>query len=79
MDAISVDPRDQRWQVDEPLYRVYFHEGTTAFEYEVFGARDVHEVVSWAEAEKGTRTYVLFARVDNPEGPGLIRLAGEEP
>ena len=56
-----IDPRDQSWEVPQPAYRVYFHNARGAsYEYEVSGA-DVRSVLEWAEAEKGDRTYVLYA------------------
>jgi hypothetical protein len=74
-------------ETDNPLYRVYFHDpappggGLTSHEYEIRGATDVHEVLAWAEVERGNRTFVLYARPIN-DAPGdvhLIRLAGRDP
>ena len=74
----SVDPRDQTWEVDQPSYRVYFHEADgTSDEYEVSGV-DVGGVLAWAEERRGRRTYVLYACVPG-SGLGLVRLAGTDP
>jgi hypothetical protein len=74
----DVDPRDQAWELDEPSYRVYFHEPEGGSdEYEVSGA-DVVDVISWADAQRGVRTYVLYACVPR-DGLGLVRLLGTDP
>jgi hypothetical protein len=77
-----VDPRDQKWQRDDPTFRVYFWSraahGAVSDEYEVQGA-DVTEVLAWAEADPQHRAFTLYARHDDPSGVGLIRLAGEDP
>jgi len=78
MDFKQVDPRDQSWEIDRPKYRVYFHRGGgAADEYEV-DAADVSEVMKWAEATRGERTFVLYACVPH-EGLGLVRLQGSDP
>ena len=74
-----IDPRDQTWQDDQPRYRVYFHGEASAEEHELTGATDVLAVVAWAEAARGDRSYVVFVRVDDAAGVGLMRLAGQEP
>ena len=76
MEIVSVDPRDQSWEIDKPRYRVYFWDAAaTSYEYEVSQADDVAEVMAWAEAERGTRTFTLYACVQH-DGLGLVRLAG---
>ncbi len=78
MEAVAVDPRTQTWEVDRPLYRVYFHDAEgVSDQYEVTGA-DVDEVIVWAEAQRGPRTYVLYVCVAS-DGLGLLRLAGNDP
>jgi hypothetical protein len=73
-----IDPRDQGWEDPQPAYRVYFHDAHGASdEYEVTGA-DVQSVLEWADAEKGDRTYVLYARAV-VDGIGLLRLQGQDP
>ena len=76
-----VDPRDTRWEVHAPSYRVYFWSDGVSDEYEVTEA-DVPEVLAWADAEaqRSHRTYVLWLRSEGRDGePGLIRLAGDQP
>ena len=78
MKVRDVDPLDQAWELDEPSYRVYFHEPEGGSdEYEVSGA-DVVDVISWADAQRGVRTYVLYACVPR-DGLGLVRLLGTDP
>lgn len=78
MHVTPIDPRDQNWEVTQPAYRVYFHNALGAsHEYEVSGA-DVKSVLAWAEAEKGDRTYVLYACATR-NGLGLVRLHGHDP
>ena len=78
MHVCPVDPRDPRWEIDRPSYHVYFHGAQGAsYEYEISDA-DVPEVISWAEAQRGTRTYVLYVCVPN-DGLGLVRLMGADP
>jgi hypothetical protein len=73
-----IDPRDQSCEVPQPAYRVYFHDARGAsFEYEVSGA-EVKNVLEWADAEKGDRTYVLYACATT-NGLGLLRLQGHDP
>lgn len=78
-----MDPRDQRWDVWQPAYRVYFWrswQGSYASrEFELSGG-DVLEVLWWADrnAEDG-ETFILDAAVSTSEGLGLIRLAGDDP
>ncbi|MGA3214833.1 MAG: hypothetical protein ABSD97_03985 [Acidimicrobiales bacterium] len=78
MKVRRVDPRDQTWGVDQPSYRVYFHDPRGASdEYEVNGA-DVVKVLAWAEAWRAGRTFVLYACVPH-DGLGLVRLVGTDP
>jgi hypothetical protein len=78
VEVVSVDPRDQTWELGEPSCRVYFHDIDGASdEYQLSGA-DIEEVLVWAGVQRRTRTYVLYVRV--PHGSlGLIRLAGAHP
>ncbi len=79
MKASTVDPRDPDWETSDPRYRVYFHDSHRAsFEYEVADARDVREVLAWAEANRGERTFVVYACADH-DGIGLVRLQGHDP
>ena len=79
VEIVSVDRRDQSWEIDSPRYRVYFWDAAaTSYEYEVSQADDVAEVMAWADAERGTRTFTLYACVQH-DGLGLVRLAGIDP
>ena len=78
-----MDPRDERWEVWQPAYRVCFWRslqgGYRSREFELSGG-DVLEVLSWADrnAEDG-ETFTLHVTASSPEGLGLIRLAGDDP
>ncbi len=89
--ARHIDPRDQRWQVDHPSYRVYFWQrlgdaedsGWTSEEWELEGA-DVAEALEWANEQSHGRSFVLYASVPsasipNETGIGLITLLGVDP
>lgn len=83
MQVTGVDPRDVRFELDEPDYRVYFFkpDGRSA-EYHLAGARDVAEVLDWATANAGDQTYVVYVFTDfgpGGEKPGLVRLLGRDP
>lgn len=78
MQTRGVDPRDQTWEIEQPTYRVDFHDADGASsETEVMGG-EVGEVLAWAEAVRGNRTFVLYACVPW-DGLGLIRLLGHDP
>jgi hypothetical protein len=78
MHVRAVDPRDQTWEISQPRYRVSFNdENGAADEYEIEGT-DVAGVMSWAEAQRNGRTFVLYACVPH-DGLGLLRLAGSDP
>ena len=79
MDIAPIDPRDQNWEDVSPRYRVYFFEGTASDEFEITGAPDVGAVLRWADADEAGRPYVLYARVDDGDDLGLLRLAGFDP
>ena len=72
-----VDPRDTRWEEDHPSYRVYFEQPGITDEWELQGA-DVDEVLRWAAENARGRQYVIYAFVSDTEGPGLIRLLGND-
>jgi hypothetical protein len=92
---VRFDPRtDPRWEKQNHDYRVVFWTQPLArnpadqyrvmwhaHEHDVLGARDVHEVIDWADAEARKRDamYTLFAKVDYPEHPGLRWIAGIDP
>ena len=84
MKVERVDPRDQQWEDDDPVFRVYFWKKLdgTAFgsdEYELSGV-DVNEVLAWADRERAGRTFTLYLRRDDPSGSrGLVLLFGIDP
>lgn len=85
MQTQPVDPRDAEIEIDSPTYRVYFWErqvtqegetpGFKSFEHEITDARDVHEVLRWAEANAGGGTFTAYVLV----GETLVRLSGQDP
>ena len=83
MDVRPIDPRDVRWEVDAPVYRVYFWTGETlheAEEFELTGAEDVHEVLAWADENAPPESiYTLYAVVEMGGEKGLVHLAGVDP
>jgi hypothetical protein len=89
MQAQPVDPRDNRWEVSRPSYRVYFWErlepervgsGWSSNEWRLEGA-DVDEVLAWAHARAAGRPFVAYVEVplSQPDGLGLVRLLGTDP
>ena len=84
LDAHPVDPRDHRWEVWDPAFRVYFWRliGGGAWESREVqvSASDVTEAVEWADLNASDgETYKLFAVVDRGNDAGLVRLAGRDP
>jgi hypothetical protein len=82
LDARPVDPRDQRWEVWDPRYRVYFWrqvgDGHHSREFEV-AAKEVQDVLAWADERRSAgETFTVFAVVDHGDR-GLVRLAGTDP
>lgn len=85
-----VDPRDTRWEVESPVYRVYFWHrpaGEPAsgqeqmmwhcHEWRLTEAADVHEVLAWANGPEGRgRVFELFVEASHSDGLALLRLAG---
>jgi hypothetical protein len=86
MQARPSDPRDTRWEVDHPAYRVYFWQrsgdrldsGWASEEWQVEDA-DVQEVLTCASNDKAHRPYTLYVCGSCAGGPGLIRLHGSDP
>jgi hypothetical protein len=83
MQVTAIDPRDVRFEVDKPDYRVYFFEPDgRSDEYHLTGAQDLAEVLDWAQAEANDRSYVVYVFTDfgpGHEQPTLIRLLGQDP
>ena len=83
MQARLVDPRDARWEVDAPAYRVYFWEpasgssgpGWASEEWEISDT-DVREILDWASRDTKHRKYTLYACCACNGELGLIRLLG---
>lgn len=85
MEERPVDPRDTEIEISSPTYRVFFwrHESDDgdplAFrceEHELIDARDVGEVLEWAEANKGrAESFTAYVVVNRT----LIRLSGRDP
>jgi hypothetical protein len=54
--------------------------GYVSDEYRVTEARDVSEVIAWAQATaRDEQTFTLYVEHDSEVGPGLILLAGKDP
>jgi hypothetical protein len=87
--AQPVDPRDQRWEVPKPIYRVYFWERQTPERTDSGWASDewrledtdIDEVLKWAQAKATSRRFVVYVEVTGaqPDGLGLVRLLGTDP
>lgn len=80
MEAYSKDVRDQAWEVHNPTYRVIFWspDGNESDEWELTGG-DVRQVLAWADANRGKRSYVAYVCTTLHGSLGMIRLLGEEP
>jgi hypothetical protein len=79
VEIARVDPRDETWEVDLPLYRVYFWDAEArSDEYELSGAEDVAEIIRWAESDSDGRSFTVYACVPG-DGVGLVRVAGTDP
>jgi hypothetical protein len=81
--AHLVDPRDCRWEVWTPAYRVYFWrligDAFSSREFQISNA-DITMVLEWANLQSNdNETYTVFAVVDRGNGLGLVRLAGDDP
>jgi hypothetical protein len=80
MEIRTIDPRTAQWEDYEPSYRVYFwDEASSSYEYELLGAPDIDEVITWAEENRGQRTYTMYVVVQSSDGPGLMRVRGTDP
>jgi hypothetical protein len=83
LDARPVDPRDIRWEVSSPTYRVYFWRrvggGYRSEEFQLSGASDVRDVLSWAEERAEGSTFTVYALLEIRGELGLVQLAGVDP
>jgi hypothetical protein len=89
----STDPRDTEWEVEEPVYRVYFwhqplapngvpreHAMFHSDEYRLSEAVDVGEVLDWARTTaRPDQTFTLYVEHRHGDSPGLIHLLGVDP
>jgi predicted phosphatase len=76
--AAAVDPRDGRWELSEPMYRVYFWSArdSRSREFQLSEVGDVTEVLLWAKANaQDGEVASVYAVVTRPE-LGLVRVAG---
>jgi hypothetical protein len=82
MDAQRIDPRGIIWEVDDPIYRVYFWRDTdnASEEWRLTEAASFRDVQAWADAQVQTGwTYQVFAEVTTEQGLGTLRLFGTDP
>jgi hypothetical protein len=89
----GIDPRDTEWEVERPVYRVYFwhqphapegvapeHVMFHSDEYRLSGAPDVAEVLDWARTTaRPDQTFTLYVEHRHGDSPGLIHLMGVDP
>ena len=92
MDVTPVDPRDTKWEVTFPTYRVFIwsrspapddvpadSRGWSCTESDVTNA-DVAEVLTWAqETTPRHGLYSVYACATHHGESGLLRLAGWDP
>jgi hypothetical protein len=82
VDARLVDPRDARWELWTPAYRVSLwtrsSDGWASREFEI-GDADVNDVLDWIQEQRDVETFTLYAIVDQGDDRGLVRLAGNDP
>ena len=81
MKATGCDPRDIRWEVSGPRYRVTFWTAPAwdSQEWELADG-DLREVMAWADEHAVGRTVTIGAVVpDQEHGLGLIQLLGTDP
>ena len=67
-------------EFDPLTYRVYFWgRGNTSYEFEATQARDVGEVIEWANQNAAGRTYTLYAVFMMGSEKNTILLSGVDP
>ena len=92
MDVAPVDPRDTKWEVSLPAYRVFIWTRSPAADEVPANARgwsctesdvtnaDVAEVLTWAQkSTPRDGRYTVYVRTTDNDEPGLLRLAGWDP
>ncbi|MEV8358082.1 MULTISPECIES: hypothetical protein [Microbacterium] len=72
MDISRVDPRDAAYEMEDPVYRVYFSELGATDEWQLEGASSVIEVIDWARADG--REFTAYVETGWPSGMGLLRV-----
>ncbi|MDT0187972.1 hypothetical protein Q9S36_48075 [Microbacterium sp. ARD31] len=89
----GVDPRDTQWEVDRPIYRVYFwhqppapgrvaqeHMWWHCSEFRLIEASDVEEVLHWARRKaRSDQTFTMYVEQRDAQRSGLVRLLGTDP
>jgi hypothetical protein len=89
----GVDPRDAEWEVDQPVYRVYFWHQPPAppgvaqedvmyhcAEYRLTEVADLVEVLDWARrTARADQTFTLYVEHRAAGRLGLIQLLGVDP
>ena len=83
----DVDPRDIRWGIDRPVYRVHFwwqpQPGPDSMlhcqEPRLHVAQDVDEVSRWAGQHGGDRITVVYVEAHDDSELRLLRLHGQDP
>ena len=79
MDVTLIDPRDATGEVDSPTYRVEIvsRDRSRIDTWRISGARDVGEVLAWAESEKGDGSAVIHVEsLAAGDGLTLLRVYG---
>ncbi|WP_432537331.1 hypothetical protein [Kineococcus arenarius] len=85
MDVAGVDPRDINWEIELPVYRVYFwglpgpDAAAVCDERRITGVGDVEEVLRWAHRQAEGRVFVVYVEASDRDERGLLRLYGKDP
>lgn len=76
MNVTLIDPRDATSEVDSPNYRVEIisTDRSRIDTWRITGARDVREVLDWAEAQRGDGSTVVHIETQDPQRHGLTLL-----
>ena len=74
MDASLIDERDATGEVECPNYRVEIisRDRGRIDTWRIIGARDVREVLDWAQANRGTGTTVVHVEARDELNPGVV-------